>query len=77
MSDWKVTPIKMAISYKDESPIFGANTMFVSVRDNAGGWYIELENTDGEKIEIDFDQFKIASNVAEKLMSQEPLEREK
>ncbi len=39
----KITPIKYALSYPDEHPLFGEDTLHISAQDDAGGLNITLE----------------------------------
>ncbi len=44
MSNLQITPVSYAIHKKDESPIFGDDTLRLTVQDDAGGYYYTIES---------------------------------
>lgn len=69
---YKTTSIKVSVSMNDQSPIFGEGSIFVSVEDEAAGWFIKLEDHGGNKISMDFEQLEVVFETAKDLMRYEP-----
>jgi hypothetical protein len=69
---YNTTITSVAISYKDESPIFGENTVVISIDDEAAGPYFVLRdfNSNGTHIKIDFEQWVELNKAAEMIMNQ-------
>lgn len=75
MSGPKVVQIASAIYYGDESPVFGERSLKISIDDDeAGGAFIVLENTQGERISIDPDELDLICAEAKRLLNQYPQE---
>jgi hypothetical protein len=55
-----------------DSPIYGETALTISVQDDAGGWYFEIEQHDGQKIKIELDELRALLKCAEKMAKQEP-----
>jgi len=66
--------IASAIYYGDESPVFGERSLKISIDDEAGGAFIVLENTQGEKISIDPNELDLICAEAKRLLNQYPQE---
>ena len=76
----QITPIKYAIHSKEESPIFGEDTLHIEIQDDAGGYYYTLEqicpsspndeNTFGiGKISLDKEEIHMISDLVKKIES--------
>lgn len=79
---YRVTPIAVAVHVDGESPIFGEQTIGVWIDDEAAGPYIVLKQlgTDDPKlgeIGLDLEQLVIITNVAKKLITAQPKEKER
>ncbi len=62
----RVTPIAFAIHQDDESPIFGNDTLRVTVRDDAGGPFCTVDKINPVDIEEDYIGFgRISLNLDE------------
>ena len=64
---YKSTITSVAVSYQDESPIFGENTIKLALDDEAGGVFFVLSDLNGNTIKIDHQQW-IELEVAAKIL---------
>ena len=71
---FKQTITSITVHHPDSSPIFGEQITRVSIDDDAGGWFIKLEqDTDmggSQVIRIDPDEFEEISKAVSKLLKQ-------
>jgi hypothetical protein len=66
---YKSTITSVAVSYKDESPIFGENTIKLALDDEAGGAFLVFSDADGNNaIKIDYQQWIELDKAAKMLM---------
>lgn len=78
-NEWEVTMLKASIHSAKQHPVFGEWNTYVSIQDDAGGPYLEIEqDTDeygSQKIRVDYKQFLKIAEVANMLMHQLYIER--
>jgi len=67
VTKYKTTPLKIAISINDESPIYGEETIFIEVQDLAAGWFLKLSDTKGQEVSLDFEQLDAVYKAAQDL----------
>jgi hypothetical protein len=66
---YKSTITSVAVSYRDESPIFGENTIKLALDDEAGGVFFVLSDLNGNTIKIDHQQWIELDAAAKILMA--------
>lgn len=77
---WEITMLKASIHSDEQHPVFGEWNTYVSIQDDAGGPYLEIEQCTDEygeqKIRIDYAQFLKVAEAAKILMHQMYIEKE-
>ena len=64
MTNYKITPIALAVHRDTESPIFGDGTTTIKVDDESAGPFIILSQDGNTEMKFDFEEFdKIAEAV--------------
>ena len=76
-SEILITPIKVSVHRKDDSPIFGESVIHVSVDDEAAGPFVVMESNDGhaDGLRIDLDELEAAVVAARQLIAGLPNQR--
>ncbi len=73
---YKAIPVKISVCLEEDNPIFGESKIDVSVEDEAAGFFIKLEDYEGNKISMDFEQLEAVFMAAKNLMLHEDKENE-
>jgi hypothetical protein len=63
----------MSTYREGDNPIFGETALTIRVDDEAGGWFFEIEQHDGQKIRCDLDELRALLSCAEQMAKQEPM----
>lgn len=73
-SKFKITPIKYAVHWETENPIYGERVIHVMIDDEAGGPFIVLKSLDGidKELRIDPDEMEIVFKAAQQLLQAYP-----
>jgi len=73
-SKFKITPIKYAVHWETENPIYGERVIHVSLEDEAGGPFFVLKSLDeaDKELRIDQDEMKVVFDAAQQLLSAYP-----
>jgi hypothetical protein len=77
--EWEITMLKASIHNTKQHPVFGEWNTYVSIQDDAGGPYLEIDQETDEygpqKIRIDYAQFLKVAEAAKMLMHQMYIEK--
>lgn len=72
-----ITPTRLAIHTKKESPLYSETAIIVSLDDEGGGEFLTIGNSDSEHVvSLNFDEIDILADACHRLAS-ESLLREK
>lgn len=78
-NDWEVTMLKAVVHGDKSHPVFDEWNIYVSIQDDAGGPYLEIEQDTEEyghqKLRVDYKQFLKVAEAAKMLMHQMHIER--
>ena len=75
MRNLTMTTLSISVHPKDESPVFGEQSMIVSIEDEGAGPYISiLQVQEGVKISMDIEQLEAVVVAARQLLSAKTIE---
>lgn len=67
---YKSSTTSVAVHLESESPIYGESTISVSLDDEAAGIFLELQDGEGVKIRVDYEQWIEINKAVEFMMKQ-------
>lgn len=74
MTNYTKTILAVSVHLDSENPVFGENSLHVSLDDDAGGMYVKLTQCNDDiapgEVKLDFDQLDLIKQVVDELRAQ-------